>query len=54
MPKEKIIIGIPAYGQGWTLASKSRKTIGSPACSKARPTATNPGGGTAAYWEVVS
>ncbi|VDN37436.1 unnamed protein product [Gongylonema pulchrum] len=52
MPKNKIIIGIPTYGQGWTLANPSQTAIGSPAIRASAASSTNPEGGTAAYWEA--
>lgn len=52
MPKEKIIIGIPTYGQGWTLSDPSQTVIGAAAKGKAAPSTTNPDGGTASYWEM--
>ncbi|VDK46141.1 unnamed protein product [Gongylonema pulchrum] len=52
MPKEKIIIGIPTYGQGWTLKDPSKTAIGSEGSGKSAPSTTNPDGGTASYWEA--
>ncbi|MCP9258719.1 Endochitinase [Dirofilaria immitis] len=52
MPKQKIIIGIPTYGRGWTLKNPSETTIGAAAIRASSPSTTNPAGGTAAYWEI--
>ncbi|VDO42118.1 unnamed protein product [Onchocerca flexuosa] len=52
MPKQKIIIGIPTYGRGWTLRNPSETTIGAEGIGPSLPSTTNQAGGTAAYWEV--
>ncbi|VDN06965.1 unnamed protein product [Thelazia callipaeda] len=52
MPKNKIIIGIPTYARGWTLAYPDQTYIGADAIGASAPSKTNPEGGTAAYWEI--
>ncbi|VDP22940.1 unnamed protein product [Onchocerca flexuosa] len=52
MPKQKIIIGIPTYGRGWTLRNPSETKIGAEGIGPSSPSTTNPAGGTAAYWEI--
>nr|AAB68959.1 chitinase [Acanthocheilonema viteae] len=52
MPKQKIIIGIPAYSRGWTLSNPSETAIGAEGDRPSSPSTTNPAGGTAAYWEI--
>ncbi|EJW75225.1 endochitinase, partial [Wuchereria bancrofti] len=52
MPKQKIIIGIPMYAQGWTLDNPSKTAIGAAASRPSSASKTNPAGGTASYWEI--
>ncbi|VDN01867.1 unnamed protein product, partial [Onchocerca ochengi] len=52
MPKQKIIIGIPTYGRGWTLRNVSETAIGAEGIGPSSPSTTNPAGGSAAYWEI--
>ncbi|KAK6100780.1 Glycosyl hydrolases 18 family protein [Brugia pahangi] len=52
MPKQKIIIGIPMYAQGWTLDNPSETAIGAAASRPSSASKTNPAGGTASYWEI--
>lgn len=51
MPKEKLVIGIPAYGRGWTLANpKMDFGIDARAIGPSAVTTMEPG--VAAYYEV--
>ncbi|CAK5078505.1 unnamed protein product [Meloidogyne enterolobii] len=51
MPKNKIIVGIPTYGRGWTLTHpQDQRGLDAPG-SAAKPTKYVQTGGTAAYYE---
>lgn len=51
MPKNKLVIGIPTYGRGWTLANKEQHGIGALAPSPSHSTKYIQTSGTAAYYE---
>ncbi|KAK5982852.1 Acidic mammalian chitinase [Trichostrongylus colubriformis] len=50
MPKEKIIIGIPTYGRGWTLKDKNNITVGTEG-SPAKITPYTQEAGVASFYE---
>ena len=52
MPKYKLVIGIPAYGKGFTLKNGTRHGIGSPTIAKSLPGKYTGESGTLAYYEV--
>ncbi|KRX99249.1 putative chitinase 3 [Trichinella pseudospiralis] len=52
MPKEKIVIGLPTYGRGWTLQNASNIKIGAPAVGASMATKYIREPGVCSYYEV--
>ncbi|KRZ70914.1 putative endochitinase [Trichinella papuae] len=52
MPKEKIVIGLPTYGRGWTLQNASNIKIGAPAVGASMATKYVREPGVCSYYEA--